>query len=84
MASILAKQHRDKCIKDIENEIGFPIGSGYPSDKKTIAAVHKMIADKPHEQLRWSWATVARIWQEIHDSEVPNRLIENGNQTTLF
>ena len=84
MASILAKQHRDHCITEIENKLGIPIGSGYPSDKKTIAAVRKMIADKPHEQLRWSWATVARIWQEMHDSEVPNRLIENGNQTTLF
>jgi len=84
MASILAKEARDEAIKSIETEIGFQIGSGYPSDKKTIDAVRKMITEKPHEQLRWSWSTVRRIWREKHTYEIPNRAIESGNQTTLF
>ena len=84
MASILAKQARDDAIRVIESQVGFPIGSGYPSDKKTIDAVRKMIGDKPHEQLRWSWSTVKRIWHEVNDSELPNRAVRNGNQTTLF
>jgi ribonuclease HII len=84
MASILAKQARDSAIREIEAEIGYPIGSGYPSDKKTIHAVRKMIGDKPHEQLRWSWSTVKRIWHETHNSELPKRDIKDGNQTTLF
>ena len=84
MASILAKQARDDAVREIESEVGFPIGSGYPSDKKTIDAVKKMIGDKPHEQLRWSWSTVKRIWHEKHNCELPNRAVEDGNQTTLF
>ena len=84
MASILAKQHRDYCISEIENKVGFPIGSGYPSDKKTVDAVHRMIGEKPHEDLRWSWSTVRRIWTHKHDIEFPDRLISEGNQTTLF
>ena len=84
MASILAKQHRDHCITEIENKVGFPIGSGYPSDKKTVDAVHILIGDKPHEELRWSWSTVKRIWSQKHDIELPDRLISDGNQTTLF
>ena len=84
MASILAKQARDQSIKDIEDAVGFPIGSGYPSDAKTIAAVKKMISDKPHNELRWSWATVKRIWHQEKQTEMPSRLVSNGNQTTLF
>lgn len=84
MASILAKQARDDAIRAIESEVGYPIGSGYPSDNKTIEAVRKMIGDKPHEQLRWSWSTVKRIWHETHNSDLPNRAVKNGNQTTLF
>ena len=84
MASILAKQARDDAIKSIQSEVGFPIGSGYPSDKKTIDAVRKMIAEKPHNQLRWSWSTVKRIWDEEHTSKLPSRDLTSGNQTTLF
>jgi len=84
MASILAKEARDAAIKSIEENVGFPLGSGYPSDKKTIDAVRKMINGKPHDQLRWSWSTVKRIWNEKYTSEIPKRAIETGNQTTLF
>ncbi len=84
MASILAKQARDEAIKSIESEVGFPIGSGYPSDKITIDAVRKMIDEKPHDQLRWSWSTIKRIWHEEHTSELPSRDLTSGNQTTLF
>ena len=84
MASILAKQARDAAVRAIELDIGFPIGSGYPSDKKTIDAVRKMIDKKPHEQLRWSWSTVKRIWGEEHNLELPTRDQTSGSQTTLF
>ena len=84
MASILAKQARDEAIKSIEKQIGFPIGSGYPSDSKTIDAVRKMIDEKPHDDLRWSWATVKRIWDEKYQCEMPSRLVASGDQTTLF
>lgn len=35
-ASILAKVKRDELLKEIEKQIGVPIGSGYPSDPITI------------------------------------------------
>ena len=84
LASILAKQARDKAIQYIQETLDFPIGSGYPSDAITIAAVHSMIDPVPHEQLRWSWSTVERIWKENHSTNVPIRTITNGQQKTLF
>ena len=84
MASILAKQARDEAIKSIEQKLGFPIGSGYPSDQVTINAVKKMIGDAPHEALRWSWSTVKRIWSENNSTEMPDRLVASGKQKTLF
>ncbi len=84
MASILAKQARDEAIKAIEGKLGFPIGSGYPSDQVTINAVRKMIEDTPHEALRWSWSTVKRIWSENKSTEMPDRLVTSGKQKTLF
>ena len=84
MASIMAKQHRDYCVKEIEASFGSPIGSGYPSDPKTVDAVRRMISDKPHEDLRWSWSTVSRIWGELHSTDMPKRVVLDKNQTTLF
>ena len=84
MASILAKQARDEAIKSIEQKLGFPIGSGYPSDQVTINAVKKMIGNAPHEALRWSWSTVKRIWSENNSTEMPDRLVASGKQKTLF
>ena len=43
-----------------------------------------MISDKPHDELRWSWATVKRIWDQEKQTEMPSRLVSSGNQTTLF
>lgn len=40
-ASIVAKVERDKTLKEIKEEYG-DLGSGYPSDKKTIAFLQKV------------------------------------------
>ena len=59
-ASIVAKVERDKEIQKINKEVEEEIGSGYPSDPKTIAFLKKI----PYEDLpyfvRKSWATVER------------------------
>lgn len=60
-ASIIAKVERDRAIQDIR-KIYENVGSGYPSDPKTIEFLKTM---PPEEELpdfvRSSWATVERI-----------------------
>lgn len=62
-ASIVAKVERDRAIQNIRKT--YPnVGSGYPSDPKTIKFL-KTITQEPAEELpdfiRRSWATVERI-----------------------
>ena len=58
-ASILAKVARDQAIQTLSSEIGIELGSGYPSDPLTIAAIPKLIeGEVPHDCLRWGWGTV--------------------------
>ncbi|HIH96645.1 MAG TPA: ribonuclease HII [Thermoplasmata archaeon] len=69
-ASILAKVARDKAIREIasslEQRINLPLGSGYPSDPKTIQFLVEWIRQfneiPPH--VRHSWATLKRIYQK--------------------
>ncbi|MEC7686480.1 MAG: ribonuclease HII [Candidatus Thermoplasmatota archaeon] len=73
-ASILAKVSRDGAISRIEQEVGFPIGSGYPSDAVTRKAVKRLVSGNlPHKDLRWSWSTVSDLWKEVHDTPTPSR-----------
>jgi ribonuclease HII len=87
-ASILAKVKRDEIIKEIATEIGFDIGSGYPSDPKTIAAIPRLMGGAtPHDQCRWRWKTIRRAWREKHGGQPPDRPPPDdsqiGGQTTL-
>jgi len=65
-ASILAKVRRDAEIRAIEEELGQPVGSGYPGDPVTIAFLEKWIREKgslpPHT--RASWDTAKRLLAE--------------------
>jgi ribonuclease HII len=58
-ASVVAKVVRDARVKEIEHEIGRPIGSGYTSDPKTVSFLKHWIGETgsfpPHT--RKSWAT---------------------------
>jgi len=62
-ASIVAKDRRDRSIRDLEQREGAIIGSGYPSDPKTIRFIETWI--KEHGSLppyvRKSWATAQRL-----------------------
>ena len=73
-ASILAKVMRDSRISEISEEVGFNVGSGYPSDSKTVDAIRILTSgDVPNTNLRWTWSTVSRIWSERHNGPVPIR-----------
>jgi len=62
-ASIVAKVHRDGRIRQIEEEIGEPIGSGYASDPNTISFLRRWVGTHdtfpPHT--RRSWGTAQNI-----------------------
>jgi ribonuclease HII len=81
-ASIVAKVVRDRIIHELQDSLGFPIGSGYPSDPKTISALPKLIgSEQIHPDLRWSWATVERYWNQNNSTPLPKR---EKTGTTLF
>ena len=78
-ASIIAKVTRDKIIDELKEEIGFDIGSGYPSDPKTKLAVIELVKGEfPHDCLRWSWKTVANAMGRAPP------LRKDSRQQTLF
>lgn len=73
-ASIIAKVARDQSIEALSEQLGVDLGSGYPSDPTTIAALpHLLVGNEPHEALRWRWATVAEAWMKMHGHEPPAR-----------
>lgn len=63
-ASVVAKVTRDRLIEEIAQQIGEPIGSGYPTDPVTRAFLEKWIREKgdfpPHT--RRSWRTAKEIY----------------------
>jgi len=62
-ASIIAKVTRDRMIKEISEEFGRDIGSGYPSDPATMDFIERWIKENgcapPHT--RCSWEPVRRL-----------------------
>ncbi|NJD76368.1 MAG: ribonuclease HII [Candidatus Methanoperedens sp.] len=62
-ASILAKVQRDALVKQIGKTIGSDIGSGYPSDPKTIHFLEEWIREKGSlpDFARSSWETAKRL-----------------------
>ncbi len=63
-ASIIAKVTRDREIRNIEKKLKIRIGSGYPSDYKTIEIIKKNLKTGVlDEHIRDRWATMDRIKQ---------------------
>jgi ribonuclease HII len=62
-ASVVAKVRRDQAIATLRAELGDEIGSGYPSDARTIDFVRTHLSGSSGTPLwlRASWATMARV-----------------------
>jgi ribonuclease HII len=62
-ASIVAKVLRDRALHKLREQLGEGLGSGYPSDPKTIDFVRAFLADgrPPPVWLRASWETMRRV-----------------------
>ena len=85
MASVLAKTHRDTAMELMSTRVGFPLGSGYPSDPKTVQALPRLIKSNGIDvDVRWSWATVKRFWANHRIGDVPQRGSPQAVQHTLF
>lgn len=62
-ASIVAKVTRDRMLQEISEEFGEDIGSGYPSDPRTMDFIKKWIKDNgmSPKHTRNSWEPVRRL-----------------------
>lgn len=65
-ASIVAKVRRDRAIDRLRERLGREIGSGYPSDDRTVAFLREHLAHRaaPPPWVRVEWATMQRIKPE--------------------
>ena len=88
-ASILAKVDRDAAIAALTEELGLDLGSGYPADERSRAALQHLVTDAeaPHTALRWGWAPVIKAFRARHDRPPPLRVTDAplpGGQRRLF
>ena len=85
MASVFAKVARDQAIEQISQQVGFSVGSGYPSDPNTKKILDQLVTEPlPYSELRWAWATIKNKWMEKYDTPPPIRNDSANVQTTLF
>jgi len=63
-ASIIAKVTRDRAIEELEESLGFDLGSGYPSDKTTIDMIRRNLDnERLLKHVRAEWKTLKLIRQ---------------------
>ncbi len=71
-ASIIAKVKRDHEVQRIAEELGSDIGSGYPSDQKTVDFLKRWVKEKgdlpPHT--RRSWKTSEKILSDSKNTSL--------------
>jgi len=62
-ASIVAKVMRDEALARLREELGEELGSGYPSDRRTVQFVRDLLSDgrAVPSWVRGSWATMQKI-----------------------
>jgi len=62
-ASIVAKVRRDRALARLRERLGEALGSGYPSDRRTVQFVRETLSDgrAVPAWVRASWATMQRV-----------------------
>jgi ribonuclease HII len=62
-ASIVAKVRRDRAVARLARSLQIDVGSGYPSDGRTVACVRTALSDRPIPApwIRHSWKTAERL-----------------------
>lgn len=62
-ASVVAKVIRDRAVAELRKEVGEALGSGYPSDHRTVEFVRALLADGTPVPgwVRVSWFTMQRV-----------------------
>jgi len=62
-ASIVAKVRRDRAVARLRRTLGDGLGSGYPSDRRTIEFLRATLAVRPTVPawVRSSWSTMQRV-----------------------
>jgi ribonuclease HII len=65
-ASIVAKVRRDRAIEKLRSTLGSELGSGYPSDQRTVNFVRSTLGSgRPLPRwLRATWRTTERLMRE--------------------
>lgn len=65
-ASLIAKSERDRLVDAISEKYGFDVGNGYPATPEARAFVkNSILVGDECPEIRWSWATVAKIRAQI-------------------
>jgi ribonuclease HII len=62
-ASVVAKVRRDRAIARLRRRLGVEVGSGYPSDERTIEFLRRHLSQcpTPPPWVRQEWATMQRV-----------------------
>ena len=82
-ASIIAKVTRDKKILEIKNKIKKDIGSGYPSDPKTIAFLKKH-EEEEKKYFRKTWMSYKKLYGEENIKNNKEKNKENQKKLLDF
>ncbi len=54
-ASLIAKEERERLMRELRQEIGVDLGCGYPHDERTREFLKTCTRESPH--VRWTWKT---------------------------
>ena len=85
-ASIIAKVNRDWAMERLSEDLGIDLGSGYPADPKSKAAIEELCKlEELNDCLRRKWKNVDRAWMMHHRKPIPSRSItpHSGVQSAL-
>ncbi|RLI06854.1 ribonuclease HII [Candidatus Bathyarchaeota archaeon] len=77
-ASILAKVERDRAVRALEEDLGVEIGSGYPTDPRTLRFLRNWYARHKRypDFVRRSWRTAREIAAEVLGTRLDDWLYE--------